>query len=59
VQRYFNNEAVEQGIERVGWSGSFNPTTSSNYMMAVESNIGGGKVNYFLSRLFTAVTAPR
>jgi hypothetical protein len=53
IQAYFNNELVEKEIDRVGWSGSFNPTASRDYMMAIESNIGGGKVNYFLSRHYT------
>jgi hypothetical protein len=53
IQAYFTNEVVEAEIDRVGWSGSFNPTRSSDYMMAVESNIGGGKVNFFLSRHYT------
>jgi len=53
IQAYFTNELVEMELIRVGWSGSFNPTASSDYMMAVESNIGGGKVNYFLSRHYT------
>jgi hypothetical protein len=53
IQVYFNNEIAENEIERVGWSGSFNPNDSTEYMMAIESNIGAGKVNYFLSRHYT------
>lgn len=53
IQAYFNNGLVQAEIDRVGWSGTFNPTENADYMMAVESNIGGGKVNYFLSRHYT------
>lgn len=53
IQAYFNDEVVENEINRVGWSGTFNPADSQDYMMAIESNIGGGKVNYFLSRHYT------
>jgi hypothetical protein len=53
IQAFFNSQSVESEIDRVGWSGSFNPTGRREYMMAVESNIGGGKVNYFLSRHYT------
>ena len=53
LQAYFNNAVAQQEIERVGWSGSFNPTASQDYMMEVESNYYGDKVNYFLSRHYT------
>ncbi len=52
IQAYFNNPDVEKEIDRVGWSGTFNPTGGQEYMMEVESNIGGGKVNYFLGRYY-------
>lgn len=55
IQAYFNNPVAEQEIERVGWSGTVNPTSSPDYMMEVEANYFGDKVNYFLQRHYTVV----
>lgn len=55
LQAYFNNTTAEQEIERVGWSGSVNPVTSPDFMMEVESNYYGDKVNYFLTRQYSVV----
>ena len=54
-QAYFTNDLVETEIERVGWSGSVNPNGVSDYLMEVESNYGGDKANYFVSRHYTVV----
>ncbi len=53
LQVYFNNATVEKEIDQVGWSGALNPTGSGDYMMEVESNLGGTKANYWLTRHFT------
>jgi hypothetical protein len=53
LQAYFNNATVEAEIDRVGWSGSVNPTRAPDYMMEVESNYYGDKANYFVSRHYT------
>ena len=53
LQAYFVNAATQQEIDRVGWSGTVNPNASQDYMMDVESNYYGNKVNYFLERHFT------
>ena len=53
LQAYFNNTAVETEIDSVGWSGSVNPAGTKDYMMEVESNLGGTKANYFVVRHFT------
>jgi hypothetical protein len=55
IQAYFINTIAQQEITRVGWSGSVNPTTSQDFMMDVEANYYGDKVNYFLQRHFTVV----
>ena len=55
LQAYFNNSAAELEIERVGWSGSVNPTASQDFMMEVESNYFGDKVNYYLGRHYTVL----
>jgi hypothetical protein len=53
LQAYFNNATVEKEIDQFGWSGALNPTGSRDYMMEVESNLGGTKANYFVVRHFT------
>jgi hypothetical protein len=53
LQAYFNNDTVEQEIDRVGWSGTLHPTGIEDYVMEVESNLGGAKANYFVTRHFT------
>ncbi len=53
LQAYFNNESVEREMDRIGWSGTLNPTAGKDYMVEVESNLGGTKANYFLTRHFT------
>ncbi len=53
LQTYFNNATVEKQIDQFGWSGTLNPTGSRDYMMEVESNLGGTKANYFVVRHFT------
>lgn len=53
LQAYFNNATVQKEIDQVGWSGTVNPTGARDYMMEVESNLGGTKANYFVARHFT------
>jgi hypothetical protein len=53
LQAYFNNDAVQKEIDQVGWSGTLNPTGAPEYVMEVESNLGGTKANYFVTRHFT------
>jgi hypothetical protein len=55
LQVYLNNDLAETEIGRVGWSGAVNPTGAQDYMMEVESNYNGNKVNYFLTRHYTVV----
>ena len=52
LQAYFNNADVQKEMDRVGWSGTVNPTGSKDYMMENESNLGGTKANYFVTRQF-------
>ena len=54
-QAYFNNERVEEEMDRFGWSGVVNPRKASDIMMEVESNYGGTKANYYLARHYTVV----
>jgi hypothetical protein len=53
LQAYFNNAALEKEVNRVGWAGTLNPMAAMDYMMEVESNLGGTKANYFVTRHFT------
>jgi hypothetical protein len=55
LQAYFTSDLVEQEITRVGWSGAVNPTGTQDYMMEIESNYYGDKVNYFLTRQYSLV----
>lgn len=52
LQVYFNSDTVEKEIDRVGWSGAVNPANVRDYVMEVESNLGGTKANYFVTRRF-------
>jgi hypothetical protein len=53
LQAYFNNGAVQAEMDRFGWSGIMNPNQASDFMMDVESNLGGTKANYYVKRVFT------
>jgi Protein of unknown function (DUF4012) len=53
LQAYFNNATVQKEIDLIGWSGVLNPRATQDYMMEVESNLGGTKANYFVTRHFT------
>ena len=53
IQAYFNDSAVEDTMTRYGWSGVMNPTAAGDYMLEVESNLGGTKANYFVVRHYT------
>ncbi|HEX7159504.1 MAG TPA: DUF4012 domain-containing protein [Edaphobacter sp.] len=53
LQAYFNNASVQKQIDEFGWSGTLNPTGAKDYMMEVESNLGGTKANYFVVRHYT------
>lgn len=57
IQAFFNNATVEAEIDRVGWSGSINPTHAFDYMMEIESNYYGDKANYYIARSYTVVLA--
>jgi hypothetical protein len=57
LQAYFNNAPVEKQLTQFGWSGTINPTSGQDYMMEIESNLGGTKANYFLVRKFTVELA--
>jgi hypothetical protein len=53
LQVYFADGLVEREIDRVGWSGGVNPTSATDFLMEIESNYSGNKVNYYLSRHYS------
>jgi hypothetical protein len=53
LQAYFNNEASQAEMDRIGWSGQLNPPAYSDFLMEVESNYYGTKSNYFVNRHFS------
>jgi len=53
LQAYFNSEAVETEMDRIGWSGRLNPPAYSDFLMEVESNYYGTKSNYWVSRHYS------
>jgi hypothetical protein len=55
LQAFFSNATVQDEMSRVGWSGAVNPNREQNYLMEVESNYSGNKVNYALSRHYGLV----
>lgn len=55
LQVYATNPMVESEINRVGWSGELNPVAAGDYMMEIDSNYGGGKSNYYLTRHYAVV----
>lgn len=53
LQVYLNSGPVQKEIDRIGWSGNLNPSGAKDYMLEIESNYGGSKSNYFVSRHYT------
>lgn len=53
LQTYFNNSDVEKTVAQYGWSGAQKAASASDYLMEVESNLGGTKANYFVTRHYT------
>jgi hypothetical protein len=52
LQAYFVNGAVQDEMNRFGWSGTLNPTGAQDFMAEIEANYGGTKANYYLTRSF-------
>lgn len=50
LQVYFNNATVQSQFNKFGWSGVLNQAAGSDFMMEIESNLGGTKANYFVTR---------
>lgn len=50
LQAYFNNGEVQKTIDQFGWSGVQKTAAARDYMMELESNLGGTKANYFVTR---------
>jgi hypothetical protein len=52
LQAYFNDAALEDEMDRIGWSGRLN-TNHSEFLMEVESNYYGTKSNYWVNRHYS------
>jgi cell division protein FtsB len=52
LQISFNNGDVEKTIDQYGWSGALKTGAATDYMMEVESNLGGTKANYYITRSY-------
>jgi hypothetical protein len=50
VQLSFQDEALQQRVERAGWSGKMDSLWASDYLMAVDANLGAWKSDYFVKR---------
>jgi hypothetical protein len=53
LQTWFANPEAQKAIDQYGWSGVMKPKAAPDYIMEVESNLGGTKANYFMDRKFT------
>jgi hypothetical protein len=53
LQAWFENPDAQKAIDQYGWSAVMKTKAAPDYIMEVESNLGGTKANYFLDRKFT------
>jgi hypothetical protein len=53
IQVAFNRPVVDSAMQSFGWSGALNPQKAGDFMMETEDNMGGTKVNYYLTRHYT------
>jgi hypothetical protein len=47
MQIWMANEAEQEFIERMGWDGGIEEAEGDDYVMVVEQNVGGNKLDYF------------
>ena len=52
LQVYMNRDNVQSVLGKLGWSGATAPPEGKEFMQEVESNYGGNKANYWLTRSF-------
>ena len=52
IQVYLNNAEANNEVARAGWSGKLDVTGAQDWFMPVETNFGGNKSNYFLTRTY-------
>jgi hypothetical protein len=53
LQTYFRNADVQKQIDQYGWSGAMRSAGTTDFMMETESNLGGTKANYYVTRHYT------
>lgn len=49
IQLYFDNNTLEAAVEELGWSGAVKQT-SGDYLMVVNTNLGGGKTDQVIDQ---------
>lgn len=52
---YFDDNALQSQMEQLGWSGAIKPT-SGDYLMVVNTNLGGGKTDTVIEQGIDLVT---
>lgn len=52
LQVYFNRDIAQQEMQRFSWTGQLEGGRAADYMYPVESNFGGNKANYWLTRTY-------
>jgi len=48
IQLYFSEQSLQERAENFGWTGEIKPS-SGDYLLAVDTNIAGGKTNAYLT----------
>lgn len=53
LQAYFRNPDAQKAINQFGWAAVMRNAGTTDFMMEIESNLGGTKANYFVTRHYT------
>jgi len=53
LQAYFRNPDSQKAMTQFGWSAAMRNAGTTDFMMEVESNLGGTKANYYVIRHYT------
>jgi hypothetical protein len=53
IQAYFTSQTTQQEFGRLGWSGGTAWDRSPDFLYPLESNFGGNKANFYLTRHYT------
>jgi hypothetical protein len=53
LQAYFRDTETQKSMGQFGWTAAMRNPGTTDFMMEVESNLGGTKANYYVTRHFT------